>query len=284
VDEWTIDDGLPGHVAQFVQTPDGYLWIATWSGLARFDGQRFTVYTVANTPTFLHSAFTRMYVSRAGELWVGAQDGMVYQRKEGTFIPHDALYAESEWINQFAEDAEGRLWVTNTTGAVAFYDGETWTKHPQRLRDQFPPFVADADGRIWTYLPGTRQQPAVFRHFKNGIPARLDSVGFLPQPSTETLGFVQTQYGPVFHRPVGSLETYRREGRIRMDLLDAQGTLLGWYWHTPATAFCKLIDRQSRVWVQLDGPGNRGTLHVYQEGTFLAEIKTRGKIGWVDFL
>jgi len=284
LDEWTVDDGLPGHVARLIQTPDGYLWVATWSGLARFDGRRFTVYTAANTPAFLHSAFTRMYVTHAGELWVGAQDGMIYQRKEGGFIPHAVLHAESEWINAFAEDAEGRLWVTTNKGTVAFYDGETWTKHPQRLRGVFPPFVADARGRIWTYLPGTTPQPPVFRHFSNGIPARLDSVGFLPQPSTETLGFVQTQYGPLFHRPAGSLASYHREGRIRMDLLDAQGALLGWYWHTSKTAFCLLIDRQGRVWIQLDGPGDEGTLHVYKEGVLLAEIKPEGGTGWIDFL
>ena len=39
---WQADDGLPGdNVTGVTQTEDGYLWIATQTGLARFDGIRF---------------------------------------------------------------------------------------------------------------------------------------------------------------------------------------------------------------------------------------------------
>src|SRR5205823_5977972 len=40
---WGVDDGLPSsYVYSIAQTPDGYLWVATSEGLARFDGVRFT--------------------------------------------------------------------------------------------------------------------------------------------------------------------------------------------------------------------------------------------------
>src|SRR5262249_29615865 len=36
---WTTEDGLPqSRVSAVAQTPDGYLWLGTWFGLARFDG------------------------------------------------------------------------------------------------------------------------------------------------------------------------------------------------------------------------------------------------------
>src|SRR5687767_5617338 len=39
---WKSDDGLPNnHVTGLAQTPDGYLWVATYSRPARFDGIRF---------------------------------------------------------------------------------------------------------------------------------------------------------------------------------------------------------------------------------------------------
>lgn len=282
LDEWTVDDGLPGHLSHFAQDPDGYLWITTWEGLVRFDGHRFVVYNQANTPAFSTQAFTRIYVSHAGDLWFGAQNGMIYQRKDGIFIPHDVLLnALDGWINAFAEDAKGRLWVATSKGAIAYFDGKTWMFHPQRLHSGWPFFVADANGRIWTYLPETSQQPSPFIHLDNGVLARLDNLSFLPQPSTETVGFVKTQHGPLFHRPRGSIETYRREGRIRMDLLDAQGTLLGWYWHTPMAAYCLLVDRRGRAWVLLTGPEDAGTLLVYKDGDLLAQIKPKGT-GWID--
>src|ERR1700730_316295 len=42
---WRTQDGLPeNRVRTIAQTPDGYLWLGTSSGLARFDGVRFMVY------------------------------------------------------------------------------------------------------------------------------------------------------------------------------------------------------------------------------------------------
>src|SRR5947208_5626417 len=40
------DDGLPQNaVNAILQTRDGYLWLATFDGLVRFDGLEFTVFS-----------------------------------------------------------------------------------------------------------------------------------------------------------------------------------------------------------------------------------------------
>ncbi|MCP4250948.1 MAG: hypothetical protein GY778_28255, partial [bacterium] len=40
---WSIEEGLPQNtITSMVQTRDGYLWLGTFGGLARFDGVRFT--------------------------------------------------------------------------------------------------------------------------------------------------------------------------------------------------------------------------------------------------
>jgi ligand-binding sensor domain-containing protein len=45
VDSWHTESGLPdGNVTALAQTPDGYLWVGTFKGLARFDGVRFTIF------------------------------------------------------------------------------------------------------------------------------------------------------------------------------------------------------------------------------------------------
>jgi ligand-binding sensor domain-containing protein len=50
-DQWTTSNGLPQNsVVKIAQTRDGYLWLATHDGLARFDGVRFTVFDWGNTP------------------------------------------------------------------------------------------------------------------------------------------------------------------------------------------------------------------------------------------
>src|SRR5690242_10865012 len=48
---WQTEDGVPGNnVTAIVQTRDGYLWVGTRSGLARFDGAHFTTFDSANAP------------------------------------------------------------------------------------------------------------------------------------------------------------------------------------------------------------------------------------------
>src|SRR5262245_29712885 len=57
IKNWTTADGLPENsVRAIVETRDGYLWLGTANGLARFDGVRFTVFDSANRPEFFSAA------------------------------------------------------------------------------------------------------------------------------------------------------------------------------------------------------------------------------------
>ncbi len=51
ITRWTVEDDMPqNRVTCLQQSHDGYLWVGTWSGLARFDGLRFTKFNKFNTP------------------------------------------------------------------------------------------------------------------------------------------------------------------------------------------------------------------------------------------
>src|ERR687890_2140967 len=48
---WQTDSGLPQNtVHSIAQTQDGYVWVATEEGLARFDGLSFKIFDRQNTP------------------------------------------------------------------------------------------------------------------------------------------------------------------------------------------------------------------------------------------
>lgn len=50
-DVWTTANGLPQNtVTGLAQTPDGYLWLSTFDGLARFDGVRFNIFDRGKLP------------------------------------------------------------------------------------------------------------------------------------------------------------------------------------------------------------------------------------------
>src|SRR5436309_12840649 len=69
VTRWTMDQGLPqNRISCLKQTRDGYLWLGTWFGLARFDGVRFTVFDKFNTPELVNDAINALAKDTDGTL------------------------------------------------------------------------------------------------------------------------------------------------------------------------------------------------------------------------
>jgi signal transduction histidine kinase/ligand-binding sensor domain-containing protein len=85
-DIWTTANGLPQNtVTGVAQTPDGYLWLSTFDGLARFDGVKFTIFDKGNTKGILHNRFTRLFVDREGVIWATTENGAVTVYRNGEF-------------------------------------------------------------------------------------------------------------------------------------------------------------------------------------------------------
>ena len=114
VDVWDTDRGLPSYSAlSFAQTPDGYLWVGTYAGLARFDGVQFKVIDASNTPGFPGVTAFRLYVDRRGWLWVSTEGGMACLR-QGHWTAFSAAQGwPSGFARRFVEDRDGNLLVSN---------------------------------------------------------------------------------------------------------------------------------------------------------------------------
>src|ERR1700726_4343666 len=112
LDNWQIPEGLPQTSVQAIaRTPDGYLWIGTQEGLARFDGVRFVVFDRSNEIAIHDNTITVLHVDRAGRLWIGTQDGMAVL-ENGRFKPYNAVAALAHvTILSILEDHTRRLWV-----------------------------------------------------------------------------------------------------------------------------------------------------------------------------
>lgn len=121
---WRTDKGLPHNSVQAVcQTADGYLWVGTRDGLARFDGIRFTVFNSRNTPALKHSTITALLASSTGELWIGTMDGLC-RFSDGRFSHHDlAAHRKGNAIQAMAESDDGSLWIGTMEGAVCYKAG-----------------------------------------------------------------------------------------------------------------------------------------------------------------
>src|SRR6185503_15373807 len=75
---WQIEDGLPQiTVKEILQTRDGFLWLGTYNGLARFDGVRFTVFGLNNTRELVSDDVNAFYEDKGGRLWIATSEAGV---------------------------------------------------------------------------------------------------------------------------------------------------------------------------------------------------------------
>jgi ligand-binding sensor domain-containing protein/signal transduction histidine kinase len=153
---WGTEAGLPQiTVNSIVQTRDGYLWVATQDGLARFDGVRFTVFGLADGLSTVE--ISTLYEDRNGTLWVGTVGRGLNRFVEGRFEavrrPGDELGDEltAGTITSFAEDGQGRLWIASTTGLRLFEAGHFVEENvvKQLARTMVRRLLFDKEGRMW---------------------------------------------------------------------------------------------------------------------------------------
>jgi ligand-binding sensor domain-containing protein/signal transduction histidine kinase len=113
---WQREQGLPQNsVRALAQTQDGYIWVGSDDGVARFDGIRFVSFGLREG---LPSGPVRtLFGDRQGTLWIGSAGGGLTSWKAGQFTTltmRNGLPADS--ITVLAEDDEGRLWVGTEAG------------------------------------------------------------------------------------------------------------------------------------------------------------------------
>jgi hypothetical protein len=117
-------DGAPDGVRALAQTPDGFLWIGTETGLYRFDGVRFDSTLGDRLP---NASIWSLYADLNGDLWIGYLFGGMSRVHQGelTYFPPGSTPAGS--VHQFLQTSDGTLWVA-TTGGLARFDGKRWLK------------------------------------------------------------------------------------------------------------------------------------------------------------
>lgn len=166
---WHVEDGLPQEsVWAILQTRDGYLWIGTGGGLARFDGVRFQVFGLAEGLPSLH--VRALLEDRQGALWIGTANGLCryWAGQFTSWTTRDGLAGDS--INGLAKDREGTIWIS-TAGLSRWQSGkyETMGASAGLAGETVQAVVANRNGVIWIATPklgllrwnGARFVPAI---------------------------------------------------------------------------------------------------------------------------
>lgn len=126
---WTYIDGAPGQVNALAQTPDGYLWLGTATGLFRFDGIRFQPYRPPSGQAFPQRNVVSLFALPDGGLWVGYSYGGVSFIKNGTVTDYSQQQGlPSRAVLAFARDRHGAIWIAAGKDGLARLEGSRWTK------------------------------------------------------------------------------------------------------------------------------------------------------------
>lgn len=121
---WTQELGLPQDTVHAIaQTADGYLWLGTDEGLARYDGYEFVVFNNVNGDLPANSV-TSLAAAPDGSLWIGTANGLT--RFNGgrfrTYTAQDGL-PDSE-ILKLSVDSSGALWIVAGVSLSRFQNGK----------------------------------------------------------------------------------------------------------------------------------------------------------------
>jgi signal transduction histidine kinase/ligand-binding sensor domain-containing protein len=153
VTSWTERDGMPSsYVRAITQDSSGYLWLATYSGLVRFDGVRFTSWTSTDGSSLPSEDLSALLVARDGSLWVGGFGGV--SRISDGRLDKAASTVEGFFKGSVAallQDDRGHIWASGQSG-IAEFDGTRWRR--LGTEDGLPErpglrMGKDANGAVW---------------------------------------------------------------------------------------------------------------------------------------
>ncbi|TAH22510.1 MAG: hypothetical protein EAZ08_01155 [Cytophagales bacterium] len=153
IHKWTTENGLPSNTLnKIIQTKDGYIWLAGYNGLVRFDGTNFTVFNKQNTPSFLINSISDLYEASDNYLWIGTAGGGLLIRERDSFRTLQTKTSFNYAVEKIFKDKSNRLWVgTRGEGIFAFEGGDFKTYNAiEPLRDVSVKTIAqDHKNTIW---------------------------------------------------------------------------------------------------------------------------------------
>jgi ligand-binding sensor domain-containing protein/signal transduction histidine kinase len=193
---WNKLQGLPDDsVTAVLQSHDGYLWVGTSSGLARFDGMEFTLMSPQNWKTNTPICVTALCEDSKGKLWIGTQDNGLLCYEDGVVKWFVLRVFDAQTINSIAADTDGSLWIGTPSGLARLEGGKFVSLFT--TKDGLPnDFVSNVhiarSGVLWITTKGGMCQ--FWQGRVEPVPFQTDSPGRNP----ESLGVYEDRNGKLW--------------------------------------------------------------------------------------
>lgn len=153
-ESWTQQNGLRSdQVNALAQSADGYLWIGTPDGLARFNGSEFTYFDHLSVDALHDDDVRQLAMGRDNSVLVATARGGVSFLNQGYWTRRGAADGLSQdALLSAQEDARGRLWVATANAGLDVFDGSRKLHFDSRSglpSDRIGSVLIASDGVVW---------------------------------------------------------------------------------------------------------------------------------------
>jgi signal transduction histidine kinase/ligand-binding sensor domain-containing protein len=150
---WSTEEGLPqSSVHSIVQTTDGYLWLATESGLVRFDGFTFQTFDRGNQSAFVSDDVCCL-AADGNRLWIGTADGIL-RLQQGQFDRYGTADGLASAAVESIHVMGGGALFVETVGGWSQWNDKRFTRLPNapaELRAEGAGLVAVPGSSSWRF-------------------------------------------------------------------------------------------------------------------------------------
>jgi ligand-binding sensor domain-containing protein/signal transduction histidine kinase len=282
-DIWETSDKLPDDtIVSVLQARDGYLWVGTLHGLARFDGLNFTPF---NEKDLARSRILYLFEDSRMNLWVGTDNNGVWLFLRNGTANH--FYVEGgRPLDSASEDDNGTIWLKfgkGPGGSVARY----WDGKFQLVNGQFSFAVAEKKGPVWLgtpagLLPITSPPGSSAIFLQQASPVAADDLKFMLASKTGGMwrfvdGRVEKWKNNRRERDLGPYPWGDRQVMAACE--DDRGNLIvgtygdGVYWFDENGKFTHILNELTHAYILSLAFDNEGNLWVGTNGRGLNRVR-----------
>ncbi len=285
-----LKEGLPqSQVACIAQDRDGYIWVGTWGGLARYNGDSFkSFYAKDGLPS---NRIEDLLAAQDGTLWIASAAGVGFW-KDHLLQTYSSPLLSAIRCRALAEDSDHRIWVGTDSGIVLIEKGAARRVGAEGVRvydlvAEPAGTIAVTDGGLLLIaadgtgrpLPGPVLPAGVLRRYLRTAEGvwlgtqghglfRLEGAAWTPVPAEQMRGreitrLCQDRSGTLYVCTSDAGLFFRNPGDRTFERWGAENGLLS---NSVNEAF---QDRESNLWVATDiaGLARLGSFAVQNHGT-----------------
>ncbi len=156
-DNWSLEDGFPENSCSgIVLAPDGYLWMGTYRGLVRFNGNSFLPWAPAEMPALRKTSIIAMHADAAGRIWFSTADGLIlhHRGRWRALGEADGWPNRSDFARSFASLPGGDTVIGRFSGEVVRFDGTRFHPLPTPRGGGGTLVGTDRSGTLYTVHSG----------------------------------------------------------------------------------------------------------------------------------